>query len=467
MHIAGSHYRLVELFSQGHDLPVDILNILNGIYIPHTFRSDHEFVVATGLDLQIVIEFHQSGNLGIRLSVQQCPVQFSRLAGTSQYQSFSVLHHQTLGNPGMFVKIGQMRLGHQTIQVDTPQIIFRQNNGMVRGHLLHGIHTGSSQCIDFRQIMNVLLFQHFNKFHENMGRALRIIHGSVMILQGNSQGLGHRIQRMLRLVLQKYSGNAHGIHIGKLLRIAQSSAILHNETHIKAGIVSHHDTAFTELQKLRQDHVDLRGIHDILIPDTGKLFDLEGNGHIRIDKGGKTIHDLSTGYLYRTDLDNAVVDRGKSRGLDIEYHIILMQTLSLIIRHYLFQIIHQIGFHTVNDLEEILLVRILVSGFFPLAFFRFPQVIPDMVCIGKTLYHAVIRDGNGPMSPFVGALYNVLGLGDTVHITHLCMTVQLHTLSGGGIHSRIGKIRDLLDSRNGTDSQLVIELIHHTDSLDL
>ena len=48
MHIAGSHYRLVELFSQGHDLPVDILNILNGIYIPHTFRSDHEFVVAAG-----------------------------------------------------------------------------------------------------------------------------------------------------------------------------------------------------------------------------------------------------------------------------------------------------------------------------------------------------------------------------------------------------------------------------------
>lgn len=92
-----------------------------------------------------------------------------------------------------------------------------------------------------------------------MGRALRIIHGSVMILQGNPQGLGHRIQRMLRLVLQKYSGNAHGIHIGKLLRIAQSSAILHNETHIKAGIVSHHDTAFTELQKLRQDHVDLGG----------------------------------------------------------------------------------------------------------------------------------------------------------------------------------------------------------------
>ena len=129
----------------------------------------------------------------------------------------------------------------------------------------------------------------------------------------------------------------------------------------------HHHCAFTELQKLRQDHVDLGGIHNILVPDAGQLLDFEGNRHIRVDKGGKTIHDLSTGYLYRTDLDNAVVDRGKSRGLDIEYHIILMQTLSLIIRHYLFQIIHQIGFHTVNDLEEILLVRSLSACLFPLS----------------------------------------------------------------------------------------------------
>ena len=47
------------------------------------------------------------------------------------------------------------------------------------------------------------------------------------------------------------------------------------------------------------------------------------------------------------------------------------------------------------------------------------------------------------------------------------MAVQLHTFSGGSIHSCIGKIRDLLDSGDRADSKLMVELIHHTDSLYL
>jgi len=108
MYITGSHYGLVELFSQLHDPAVDILDILYGIDRPDFLRSDHELIVATGLDLQVIIEFYQPGDLRIRLPIKQCPVQFSRLTGASQDQTFPVLHHQTLGNPGMLVKIGQM-----------------------------------------------------------------------------------------------------------------------------------------------------------------------------------------------------------------------------------------------------------------------------------------------------------------------------------------------------------------------
>ena len=228
----------------------------------------------------------------------------------------------------------------------------------------------------------------------------------------------------------------------------------------------HHDTALTELQKLRQDHIDLRRVHDILVPDTGQLLDFKRNGHIRIDKGGEPIHDLAAGHLHRTDLDDPVIHRGESRGLDIKYHIVLMQTLPLIIGHDFLQIIHQIGLHTVNDLKEILLVRIFISGFLTFALFRLPQIVPDMIGIGETLYHAVICDGNGTMPPFIGTFYDIFCLGDTVHITHFGMAVQLHTFSGGSIHSRIGKIRDLLDSRDGADGKFMVELIHHTDTLD-
>ena len=108
MYITGSHYGLVELFSQLHDPAVDILDILYGIDRPDFLRSDHEFIVAAGLDLQVIIEFYQSGDLRIRLPVKQCPVQLSRLTGASQDQTFSVFQDQALGNPGMLVKIGQM-----------------------------------------------------------------------------------------------------------------------------------------------------------------------------------------------------------------------------------------------------------------------------------------------------------------------------------------------------------------------
>ena len=172
----------------------------------------------------------------------------------------------------------------------------------------------------------------------------------------------------------------------------------------------HHDTALTKLQKLRQNHIDLRRVHDILITDTGQLLDFKRNRYIRIDESGKTIHDLTAGHLDRTDLNDPVIHGGESCGLDIEHHIILVQTLSLIIGHNLLQIIYQISLHTIDDFEKILLVRILVSGFLTFALFRLPQIVPDMIGIGKTLYHAVICDGDGTMSPFIGTFYDIFCL---------------------------------------------------------
>ena len=110
MHITGGHHRLVELFAQLHDSGVELLNILHGIHIANLLGVYHELIVPAGLHLQIVIEIHQPGYLHIALSVQQRAVQLSRLAGASQDQPLPVLHHETLGNPGMSTEIGQMGL---------------------------------------------------------------------------------------------------------------------------------------------------------------------------------------------------------------------------------------------------------------------------------------------------------------------------------------------------------------------
>ena len=51
-----------------------------------------------------------------------------------------------------------------------------------------------------------------------------------------------------------------------------------------------------------------------------------------------------------------------------------------------------------------------------------------MVRVRECLRHAVVCDGDGRMSPVVGTFYDILHLGDAVHVAHLCMAVQLHAL---------------------------------------
>ncbi len=148
MYVAGGNHRLVELLSQLHDPFVDVLDVLKGMYVSYPLRRNHEFVVAHRLNLQIVIEIYDSGYLHIALSVQQSSIKLSRLACAAQNQPLPVLLHQTLGQSGMPAMIvSQMGLGHNPIEIDSAQIIFCQNDGMVGGKLLCQLHIGLSQCV--------------------------------------------------------------------------------------------------------------------------------------------------------------------------------------------------------------------------------------------------------------------------------------------------------------------------------
>ena len=155
---------------------------------------------------------------------------------------------------------------------------------------------------------------------------------------------------------------------------------------------------------------------DLLILEK-EMESVAGNLYVTTDDGSygrsgmvtQTIKDLvAEGKKY--DLNDTIVHWGKSGSLDIKYYIILMQSLPLVIGHDLLQIIHQVCLYSIDNFEKVLLVRILVSGFFSLALFGFPQIVPDMIGIGKTLYHTVICDGDGTMSPFIGTFYDIFCL---------------------------------------------------------
>ncbi len=89
MHIAGRHDRLFELFAEGYDLPVDILqDPLRSSLSSASLR--HKHVVSERLDLQIIIKFTSLASSASGRSVQDRLIQLSRLTGRSNDQALSV-----------------------------------------------------------------------------------------------------------------------------------------------------------------------------------------------------------------------------------------------------------------------------------------------------------------------------------------------------------------------------------------
>ena len=51
--------------------------------------------------------------------------------------------------------------------------------------------------------------------------------------------------------------------------------------------------------------------------------------YLGIDKGRKTVCDLALFHFYRTDLDDPVIHRTKTSGLQVKYYKTALQTLTL------------------------------------------------------------------------------------------------------------------------------------------
>ena len=71
----------------------------------------------------------------------------------------------------------------------------------------------------------------------------------------------------------------------------------------------------------------------------------------------------------------------------------------------------------------------------------------------------MVGDRDRRMAPLAGTLYQTGSIGDTVHIAHLCMAVQLHTLHRTRILTAGTEIGDLLDAPDRHNRQIVVERI--------
>ena len=183
MHVAGGHYRFVELVAKLHDLLVDFDQVFLGMNGVVLLILDHEHIVSKRLDFQIIVEAHQSCDLLLRRISKQSLVKLSRLAGASDEKSVPVRLKNTLRHTGPVVKIFDVGLAYQLVQIDSPGLVAHENNRMVGRQLLDGIRGNFSLLIELVDIGNVLIRAHSHKFLKYACRTFRIVYRTVVMIQ--------------------------------------------------------------------------------------------------------------------------------------------------------------------------------------------------------------------------------------------------------------------------------------------
>ena len=211
----------------------------------------------------------------------------------------------------------------------------------------------------------------------------------------------------------------------------------------------HQNRIANKIYKLRQDCLNVRRTDDHLIGDAGKFRDTERDRSFRIDKSTELVRDLPVFHFYCADFNNPVCHSRKSGCLDIKYYISTFQILSFFILCNLGQIVYQITFHSINDLERIIFI----------------QILDHMVGIGKALYHTMVSDCNRRVSPVMCPFNKILRLGNPVHVAHLGMTVKLHSLFRILVFSCHTEVRRFADSGYGSDGQFSVKFINRCNTL--
>ena len=88
-----------------------------------------------------------------------------------------------------------------------------------------------------------------------------------------------------------------------------------------------------------------------------------------------------------------------------------------------------------------------------------------MVGIREGLCHAVVGDGNSRHAPLVCPFYDILRLGNPIHIAHFRMAVEFYPLADTVILTAGAEVKNFLDAHQGTDGQFVVKFIHHGHAL--
>ena len=411
--VAGGADGLAQLVSQPDDGAVELPQLLLRL---HVAVSQHESVVAQGLDLQIVIVRGDALELVPVLVVCHRTEQLSRLAGGAHDDAVAVLVQKALGNDGHPLEILEVGGGDHLVEVLEAHLVLGDEDDVL------GEAVGLAS--QWPQLLHLLihrlegvdspLMEHLPEGDEHIAHGSGIVTGPVVVEGRQVQVLRHDVQLVLAQIRQQVLCQDQGVHIGGLERDALFLAACPDEADIELGVVGRQRPAVHELQKRRQGLPGLGGVLEHLVGDAGETHDLRRQVAAGVHEGLEPLADLAVSQYHGADLGDGLPVHLEAGGLDVKADELPVQgAVQLAVNgHPVVDVVDEVTLYAVEDLD-------VISGGVP--------------GIRERLGHAVVRDGDGGMAPADGGLHRLLGVRQGVHVGHLGVEEQLHPLFLSGV----------------------------------
>ena len=325
-----------------------------------------------------------------------------------------------------------MAFRNDLVQVGHALLLGRQQNDVVR------IADGAARQrgIDFVQPGDALLSGRVEHAVEHVRRRARVMHGSVCVFEADAQRFADRAEPVALEAWVHPAGKFQRVDHRHVDFNAQPVTFLRQEGIIEFRVVRRERRPADEFQQLRNFDLRRARVSHHRVGDVRQLGNLLRNRLHRIDEPAVFLHHLSVADAHRADLHNAAFARVEPRGFKVHHDDIIRQRPVVAVLDHDGHI-RQIALHARNELDLVLFRR--AEG------------------LRERLHHAMIRDGDGRVSPLRRALNQVAGRGNRVHLAHVGVHVQLDALALGRVltHGLLPPV-DVVDHHH----QAVLEAVH-------
>ena len=452
MHISGGNHHLIQFFTQAYNGSVKVFQIFHA---GSNSLGQHKHIIGQGLNLKEIVEGCNAFEFILTFTIRHSLEQFAGFTGRTNDEAFTQTHQFRFGNTGYTLKVLQIRIRDQMIQVSQTLLILCEEDNVASMTIINSVlrAQGSHGRINGIEGMNVVLFlQDLHQTGHNKSTSNRIVSGSVMAKLRQTQSICHHIQLEFSQMGQQILGKNQGVDRSKRIRNILTLTLGTNESGIKLRIVGDQHMIADKFNELRQHLLNAGRILQHIVRNTRQFNDFTIQLSSGIDKGLETVDLFSFFHQNSADLDDPIRFGGKSGGFQIKCHKGLIKGHVGIAMYddAIIHIVDIVGLTTVNDFDIFLCAGNLRLG-------------SSLHCIREGLNAAVIRNSNGPMSPGGSLLDGRTHIGQRIHGAHGGMQVQLYPLLTGGFILPLG--HGARHNGKGFQHSFVIKLIHHQFAL--